>query len=533
MRPGTALGPAVPHHTTVRQLFTDLLEALSDLDGPAEEWDRDVWRPDRLGFSVEERQRVAPLDFTGITQPWLRETVKRYLRLRLARTELRTAARNLNDFVQFSRFIAEARPDRQHDPAVLDRPLLESYIGWVGRRTVEKKGAYCGQPLTPSSRSRLLSVVATLLETWRRYHWQPVLPPDARIHRDEYPRPRGLKANFIDEHLMEQIESEENLALLDPETRALVLICRDEGLRISEALILKTDCLKKTPSGRWALVHYKSKDKSFRAIPASRVVVDAVREQHRRVRERFGDACRWLFPKVSGNPDGKYPMPYGTADTRFDAWLQRIQLIDATATCDRQLASVPAHAGHTHGETRACPAAPSARSWAIPPGRCRSTTRGIADETLRARVRGEVRGALQPQGRSRQGPALMADCLASSGSPRRSAAAFTRWLAAGAGGTSHAPCPKTRLMAATLCQDFQSESAVPPITATPLARTRELQADATAAGRSRAAEANERLAAAVEHVITRITDQEHDELSPASNDARASRDETEGTADAG
>ncbi|MFJ5897980.1 hypothetical protein ACIQFZ_21350 [Streptomyces sp. NPDC093064] len=46
---------------------------------------------------------------------------------------------------------------------------------------------------------------------------------------------------------------------------------------------------------------------------------------------------------------------------------------------------------------------------------------------------------------------------------------------------------------------------------------RELQADAAAAGRSRAAEDNERLAVAVEHIITRITDQEHDELSPAPN----------------
>jgi len=58
-------------------------------------------------------------------------------------------------------------------------------------------------------------------------------------------------------------------------------------------------------------------------------VVDTVREQHGRIRERLGDACRWLFPKASGNPDGKYPMPYGTVDTRFDAWLKRIQLIDS------------------------------------------------------------------------------------------------------------------------------------------------------------------------------------------------------------
>ncbi|MFE0686085.1 hypothetical protein ACFW17_35525 [Streptomyces sp. NPDC058961] len=177
------------NHTTVPQLFTDLLEALGDLDGPAEEWDRDAWRPDRLGYSIEERQRVAPLDFTGIAQPWLRQAIKRYLRLRLARTELRSAARNLHDFVLFSRFLAEARPDRQNDPAVLDRPLLESYIGWVGRRTVERKGPYFGQPVSPGSRSRsrLLSAVFTMLETWRRYDWQPALPADARIHRGRIP----------------------------------------------------------------------------------------------------------------------------------------------------------------------------------------------------------------------------------------------------------------------------------------------------------------------------------------------------------
>ncbi|WP_327174224.1 hypothetical protein OG599_02295 [Streptomyces sp. NBC_01335] len=95
------------------------------------------------------------------------------------------------------------------------------------------------------------------------------------------------------------------------------------------------------------------------------------------------------------------------------------------------------------------------------------------------------------------------------------------------------PCPKTAADGCYFCQDFQSDRQFLPVHRDTLARTRELQADATAAGRSRAAEVNERLAAAVEHVITRITDQEHDELSSASNDAGASRDEMEGTADAG
>lgn len=86
------------------------------------------------------------------------------MRLRLARTELRSVARNLHDVVVFSRFIAESRPDQQNDPAVLDRALLESYIGRVGRRTVEKKGPHYGQPVSSGSRIRLLSVMSTMLE---------------------------------------------------------------------------------------------------------------------------------------------------------------------------------------------------------------------------------------------------------------------------------------------------------------------------------------------------------------------------------
>ncbi len=357
------------------------------------------------------------------------------------------------------------------------------------------------------------------------------LPADARIHPDEYPRPRGLKANFIDEHLMEQIESEENLALLDPETRTLVLICRDEGLRISEALTLKTDCLKKTPSGRWALVHYKSKDKSFRAIPASRVVVDAIREQHGRVRERFGAACQWLFPKVSGNPDGKYPMPYGTVDTRFDAWLKRICLIDANGD-----AAVSWHQfRHTLG-TRMVNAGVSGRtirevlghtSWQMQEHYSR-----IADGTLRREYeeKYEVRFNLK-------GEAVKVHC--------DSDLAGVEWLAEKIGRRLHAvaggwcgrhisrPCPKTAADGCYFCNDFQSDRQFLPIHQNTLDRTRELQADAAAAGRSHAADVNARLATAVEHLITRITDQENDGVAPAPDDLPGGPVETKEEADAG
>jgi integrase len=503
-----------PNHATVPQMFTTLADALADLAGPAEEWDRDVWRPERLGFSVEERRRVAPLDFTTVTQPWLRARVKRYARLRLARLELRSVARNLVDFRLFSRFLAETCPDRQHDPAVLDRKLLEAFIGWVGRRTVQKKGPYYGQPVRSHSRSSTLSALCMLLETWRRYGWEPALPADARIHRDEYPRPRGLDANFIDEYLMEQIESEENLALLDAETRTLELICRDEGLRIGEVLTLKTDCLKKTAAGRWALVHYKNKDKSYRTIPASRVVVDAIRGQRDRVRNRYGGACQWLFPKVMANPDGKYPMPYGTIDTRLNAWMSRIQLTDAGGAP----ATVSWHQfRHTLG-TRMANAGVSGRtirevlghtSW-----RMQEHYSRIADETLRREYeeKYEVRFNLK-------GEAVRLH--------RDSDLSGVEWLAEKIGRHIARPCPKTAADGCYVCEDFQSGPQFLPIHQDTLSRTRGLQADAEAAGRTRAAEVNARLATGVEHLIARITAAEHDELRPPSGmeDTRSATDD--------
>lgn len=523
-----------PNHSLVPSMFTTLSEALADLDEPAEEWERLVWRPERLGFSVEERQRVAPLDFAVITQPWLREKVMRYARLRLARLELRSVARNLVSFKLFSGFLAEACPGRQHDPAVLDRQLLETFIGWLARRTVGKKGRYYGLPISPGSRSSSLSTVSLLLETWRRYDWAPALPADARIHRDEYPRPRGLNANFIDEYLMEQIESQENLALLAPETRTLLLICRDEGLRISEVLTLNTDCLKKTPAGRWALVHYKSKDKSYRAIPASRVVVDEIRGQIDRVRQRYGGTCRWLFPKVTANPDGKYPMPYGTVDTRLNAWMSRIDLIDASGAP----ATVSWHQfRHTLG-TRMANAGVSGRtirevlghtSW-----RMQEHYSRISDDTLRREyeekyeVRFNLKGQavrLQPDG-DLSGVEWLAEKIG-----RRLHAVAAGWC----GRHIARPCPKTAADGCYVCGDFQSAPQFLPIHLDTLARTRELQTAAEAAGRTRAAEVNARLATGVEHLIARITATDLDELQPPprGDDNATGHHPTRNAADAG
>jgi beta-phosphoglucomutase-like phosphatase (HAD superfamily) len=76
------------------------------------------------------------------------------------------------------------------------------------------------------------------------------------------------------------------------------------------------------------------------------------------------------------------------------------------------------------------------------------------------------------------------------------------------------PCPKTAADGCYACEDFQTNRQFLPVHQDTPVRARELQSTAEAAGRTRAAEANARIATTIEHLITRITDEEHDDLAP-------------------
>ncbi|WP_206061194.1 hypothetical protein [Nonomuraea basaltis] len=93
------------------------------------------------------------------------------------------------------------------------------------------------------------------------------------------------------------------------------------------------------------------------------------------------------------------------------------------------------------------------------------------------------------------------------------------------------PCPKTAADGCYVCEDFQSAPQFLPIHHDTLARTRELQATAEAAGRARTAELNARIAVGVEHLIARLSADENDELRPKAAPDTAHLDHKEPTED--
>lgn len=227
-------------------------------------------------------------------------------------------------------------------------------------------------------------------------------------------------------------------------------------------------------------------------------------------------------------------MPYGTVDTRFDAWLKRIRLIDSNV--DAAIVNWYQFR-HTPG-TRMANAGVSGRtiredlghtSWEM-----QEHCSHIADDTLRREYeeKYEVRFNLK-------GEAVKVRPDADLSGVEWLAEKIGRRLHAVAGGRCGRhitrPCPKTAAdcCCCCCCEDFQTDRQFLPIHRDTLARTRGLQIRATAAERPRAAGVNERLATAVEHVIASTTDQEHDELFPPPDGSEAVRHETERAADAG
>lgn len=165
------------------------------------------WQMRRLGFDGNQR-----LTFTGITQPWLRDLVKRWLRWRLGTgLGLPVASRGLLALTRFEVFCkyigitALAGIDR----VVLELYLADLHVDLAGR---QRHGDHIGQ-------------LNSFLHTLRQHHWDDSLLAIALVFTDDYPRraerpPRGLV-----EHVMAQIEDPANLArFTNPAYRLVTLI---------------------------------------------------------------------------------------------------------------------------------------------------------------------------------------------------------------------------------------------------------------------------------------------------------------------
>ena len=251
---------------------------------PETEYLKDIWDIRCLGIEPGVGRYSYSLNFTDISQPWLLEATKLYTKFTLATTSYASAQSKLLAVRQFSLFLAKAYPSIE--PPEITRKVILDFLVEVA-----------GSNLAVSTRRKTIGGLRGLLEMAYQNSWLDI---SRYLVRDEdYPKQPKSTPRFIPEKVIQQLN--QHLDVLHEPIMRMVLVIQEGGMRVSELLYLKYDCLMQDKAGDWFLHYSQFKMKKEITIPISREIVRVIQEQQRYIREVLPADYKYLFCANSSN----------------------------------------------------------------------------------------------------------------------------------------------------------------------------------------------------------------------------------------
>jgi integrase len=292
---GVHVGPLL------RGLARYVFLALAD---PGSEQAKDVWDLAVFGHR-------GTLDFTGITQLWLRETAKRWAANDLPRHRgagagsIRVVLRGLARFSDSLR----SRPDAGNQPAALGRADIGNflnrlaYLESAGTLSRYQRNSFCCSTRAVLAGARALGLTRA---------GQPAcgLPGDVTITAADIPAAGepSEPSRDLPPEIMDVLCA--SLDTLRPETvRTGVEIAIDTGRRPDEIATLKLGCLTRDRDGQPVLIYDNIKARrDQRRLPVSEHTAAVITAQQARVAARYPatpPSDLVLLPSTKRNPAGR------------------------------------------------------------------------------------------------------------------------------------------------------------------------------------------------------------------------------------
>ncbi|MEV0754240.1 tyrosine-type recombinase/integrase [Streptosporangium sp. NPDC050280] len=269
------------------------------------EYERDVWDLHRVGIHAQSRR----VRFDAISQPWLRQLVKRWARWKLT-TDVSPVhvARSVTHLGRFATFLQEG--GKVQVLAQVNREMIERFVAHIATTDASIR-----------SRRQSIGALGRFLMDIRRHRWDATLPAEAVVHPEDYPKLPEALPRALTETVMAQIERPENLdRLTDPVLHLFTLILVRTGLRIGDAQQLTFDCIVHDAQGAPYLRYRNHKMKREGLVPIDDDLADQITAQQQRVLHRWSEP-HVLLPRWTANPDGRWPMPGSTYRKHLAAWL--------------------------------------------------------------------------------------------------------------------------------------------------------------------------------------------------------------------
>ena len=291
------------------RVITDLAQG----GGWEAEYPCDIWRMRRLGYDGDRTLR-----FTGISQPWLRELAKRWVRWRLS-TGMGLEAgggRPVVVLTRFAGFLADIGVERIDG---IDRSVLERYLADLR-----------GDSLHAQRRGAHIGLLNRFFAAIRQHRWDTALPADTMFFTEDYPKREERLPRALAEQVMAQLEDPANLArFADPAHRLITIILMRCGLRITDGLRLRSDCVVADAEGAPYVRYFNHKMKRDALVPIDEQLPELIAEHRIRTTERWPAGTPGLFPRPTKNIDGAYPIASPTYRMALLRWLSVCDIRDA------------------------------------------------------------------------------------------------------------------------------------------------------------------------------------------------------------
>ena len=279
------------------------------------------------------------VDFTGISQAWLRETAKRWAaddlpkrRINPGRTTSGGLAvrHHIGCLARLSQSL-RLRPDRGEQPSGLGRADMEAFLHRLaflesaGRITTDARVRACREVRHVLTCARAMG----LTRPGGPAAW---LGEDFAIHLGDVPaKPEpGEHGRDLPPEIMRQICDCLDL-LTTPEMRTAAELAIDTGRRPEEIAALAFDCLARDHDGAPVLVYDNHKaGRAQRRLPVSETTARVILAQQQRVRARFpgtpvGELK--LLPTDRRNPHGRTAITAFTFGFAHRVWVTKMPVL--------------------------------------------------------------------------------------------------------------------------------------------------------------------------------------------------------------
>jgi integrase len=298
------------------------------MSSPETEIDEDVWDLAVFGHN-------GTVDFTAITQRWLREIAKRWAADDLPRRRTRPGSYNsgahvrhhINCVARLSQSLRQ-RPDRGEAPAALGRADMEaflhrlSYLESTGKISGDARIRACREVRAVLTRARALGLTRPGGVAAR-------LGEDFALHRDDVPATpeAGEPGRDLPVEILRQICAHLP-QLTSAEMRTGIELAIDTGRRPEEICSLGYDCLARDDDDSPVLVYDNHKaNRLGRRLPISESTATLIVAQQQRVRARYPTtpiAELKLLPTDRRNPDGSRAITGFSISFHHRAWINTI-----------------------------------------------------------------------------------------------------------------------------------------------------------------------------------------------------------------